>query len=122
LAGNLLLLNKSRDTVIGDRVLLAGTFAQRLRGLWGLDRDDFPAGSALVIAPCKQVHTWFMRFPIDVLFVDQDGLVLKVVPCLQPYRISPYLKRARMVIELPPGTIGETGTAENDVLNISDRR
>jgi hypothetical protein len=119
---DLIILNKSRGTVISDRVLLAETFGQRLRGLWGLGRDDFPAGSALVIVPCRQVHTWFMRFPIDVLFVDQGGLVLKAVPCLRPYRISPYLKKSRMVIELPPGTIVATGTEENDVINISDRR
>lgn len=81
----------------------------------------FPAGTALLLLPCKQVHTFFMRFPIDVLFIDDQFRVLKTVEYLYPYRISPLVGQARAVIELPPGTITATGTTRNDRLNLVNR-
>ncbi|MBF7082494.1 DUF192 domain-containing protein [Desulfallas sp. Bu1-1] len=117
----MVLINESRRTVIAHNVYRAETFLKRLRGLLGRDRRAFPAGAALLILPCKQVHTFFMRFPIDVLFIDDQYRVLKTIEFLHPYRVSPFVKQARAVIELPPGTIAATGTLLNDRLNLVNR-
>ncbi|MCL6612984.1 MAG: DUF192 domain-containing protein [Peptococcaceae bacterium] len=65
---------------------------------------SMPAGSALVLSPCGMVHTFFMRFPIDVVFLDPAGRVLRVIHEMPPFRVSPYVKEARTVVELPGGT------------------
>jgi hypothetical protein len=76
--------------------------ASRRRGLLG--RETLDAGGALVIAPCSSVHTFFMRFPIDVVFVGRDGTVLKVTAGLRPWRVAACVA-AFATIELPAGTI-----------------
>lgn len=101
--------------VIADRVLTAFDSASRRTGL--LKRDSFPSGEALVIAPCGAVHTFFMRFPIDILFVGRDGSVLKTREAVGPRRIAASL-RAFATIELPSGTIARTGTRRGDSLTI----
>jgi uncharacterized protein len=78
----------------------AHTFWQRLGGL--LARPRLRAGEALVLAPCSSVHTCFMRYAIDVVFVDRTGIVLKVAPHLQPWR-SAACWRAQAAIELLAG-------------------
>ena len=74
----------------------------RRKGLLG--RDGMPAGSGLVIAPCSSVHTFFMRFPIDIFFVARDGRVLEVRRHVPPWRIAVSLS-AFAVIELPAGSL-----------------
>jgi len=113
-----ILYNKTRGNVVAARVMWADTFQRRLRGLMGCARADFPTGTALVINPCKQVHTFFMRFAIDVLFVDSDLCVVQALQQLCPNRVSPYVKSARRVIELPPGTIAASGIARRDMLAV----
>jgi uncharacterized membrane protein (UPF0127 family) len=85
----------------------------RRRGLLG--RDTFPPGAAVVIAPCQAIHTFFMRFPIDVLFVSREGRVVKVRHALAAGRISGAL-RAYAVIELPAGTVGQVTTNPGDLV------
>jgi uncharacterized membrane protein (UPF0127 family) len=85
----------------------------RRKGLLG--RDGFQAGRALVIAPTNAVHTWFMRFAVDLAFVTKDGRILKVRHRLGPWRASAAL-RAFAVIELPAGTLRDTDTRPGDVL------
>jgi uncharacterized protein len=75
----------------------------RMVGLLG--RTTFDAGDGLVITPCWMIHTWFMRFPIDVLFIDRDGVVLRAIESLGPFRIASGSPRARTTIELPAGTL-----------------
>ncbi len=113
-----ILYNKTRGNVVAARVVRADTFWRRLRGLMGRTRLDFPTGTALVITPCKQVHTFFMCFAIDVLFVDADFHVVQVLPQLRPNRVSPHVKSARRVIELPPGTIAASGITRRDMLAV----
>lgn len=114
----LMLVNESQNIVIASRVTIAKTFGARLRGLMDRRRIDFPDGSALIIIPCKQVHTWFMRFPIDLLFVDKDDTIVSALSQVQPYKVSRYVSASYMVVELPPGTINTTGTREKDKINI----
>jgi uncharacterized protein len=86
-----------------------------LLGQTGLNRD-----AAVILAPCGAVHTWFMRFPIDVIFVGRDGLVRKVCPGVPPWRFAVDL-RAFAAIELAAGVALETGTRPGDRLSVSLR-
>ena len=96
------LVNAGTEGVIASDVELAATRASRRRGLLG--RDTMSAASALVLAPCCSIHTAFMRFAIDVLFVDGDGLVVRVVAGLAPWRIA-IAPRAYAAIELAAGSL-----------------
>jgi len=87
----------------------------RRRGLLG--RDAMPAGSGLVIAPCSSVHTFFMRFAIDIIFAARDGRVIKVRRRVAPWRIAAALG-AFAVIELPSGSLDESAIAVGDSLQI----
>jgi uncharacterized membrane protein (UPF0127 family) len=92
---------RGRDTVIATRVETAFDSHARNRGLLG--RDALPAGTALVLAPCGAVHTWFMRFTIDIVYCDREGRVLKTVAALRPWRMSMVWRRGFAVIELATG-------------------
>jgi uncharacterized membrane protein (UPF0127 family) len=88
----------------------------RRRGLLG--RDSFPAGHAIVLAPSNAIHMFFMRFPIDVLFVRRNGEVVRVAANVRPWRIAVAL-RAYAAIELPAGTIEQSGTRKGDVVEFA---
>ena len=106
--------NGTRGTVLADEAWAARSYWSRLVGL--LFRSSLEPGEALVIDPCTSVHTAFMRFTIDVVYVDRERRVVKLAPELKPYRMSAILRGGRSVIELPSGTIRETGTAVGDQL------
>src|SRR5262245_53217747 len=106
---------RTGDTV-ADTVEVADTRATRKRGLLG--RDGLPSGSALILSPCFAVHTAFMRFAIDVAFVDRDGYVVRTVHNLGPWRIAASL-RAQQVIELPAGELNARGVREGDRVHLA---
>jgi len=108
------ILNTTRSTELASNAKPARSFTQRLVGLLG--RAGLDPGEALLLEPCSSVHTAFMRFAIDVVYVDRAGKVVKVVPELRPFRVSGALRGARSVIELPSGTIAATGTVPGDQL------
>jgi uncharacterized membrane protein (UPF0127 family) len=111
-AGAPALVNERTARTVAETVEVASTSASRRRGLLG--RDSLDAGTALVIAPCSAIHTFFMRFAIDVVFVDRRGHVLKIVHDLRPWRIAGSL-RAYAVIEMAGGRLGQ------DDIRIGDR-
>jgi hypothetical protein len=79
--------------------------------------DSFGIGQALVIDPCTSIHMFFMRFPIDVLYVDRENRVVRVQARIKPWRVGPlYTRGARFVIELPAGAIEASGTQVGDHL------
>ncbi|MGE5672766.1 MAG: DUF192 domain-containing protein [Mycobacterium leprae] len=98
--------NRTKGHVLGVEVRPADSFGTRLLGL--MFRRSLGPGEGLLIEPCKAIHTHFMRFPIDVLFLDGLGQVLHVIPAMAPWRHSPYIKGANSVLELPAGAAGET--------------
>jgi uncharacterized membrane protein (UPF0127 family) len=111
-------MNRTRGTTVAERARWARTFRTRLLGLMG--RADLPAEEALIFAPCRGVHTHFMRFPIDLLFVDVigegAGRVVKVREHMGPFRTD--LGSSDLLLELPAGTIARTGTAVADELDV----
>jgi uncharacterized protein len=108
--------NLSRDTVLATTVRWATDPWTRFRGLMG--RAQLPAGEALVFPGVKGVHTHFMRFPIDVVFYDPDGVVVDVAHALRPWRFSAYRSNAAGVIELAAGTARATNTQVGDRLTL----
>lgn len=84
-------------------VKVADTFYLRFKGLLG--KKTMPSGEGLLIRPCKQVHMFFMRFPIDVVFLDKHCLIVGLKENLRPWSISPYVKEATQVLELEVGAI-----------------
>ncbi len=88
---------------LAGQVEVARTFPKRLKGL--MFRREMQPGTALLLSPCSQIHTCFMRFNLDVLFLDKDGIVLYVMENLKPWRISPIIWRASGTLELPAGTL-----------------
>lgn len=87
-----------RETICGIDVEVAETFAERAKGLIG--RRGLPAGAGMMIPKCNCIHTCFMRFPIDVLFLDKDGNVVKTVRKIRPWRLFVWGGwRAKSVVE-----------------------
>jgi uncharacterized membrane protein (UPF0127 family) len=95
--------------LLGERLRVADSMWSRLRGL--LRHPEPEAGEGLLIEPCNGIHTVGMRYPIDVLFVAPDGVVLRCERALPPGRFVPYVAGSRRVLELPAGTIEANGTA-----------
>lgn len=91
--------------VIATAVRRATSPLDRMRGLLGSNR--LRAGDALVLEPARQVHTFGMRYPIDVVFCDARGVVVHLVRSLKPWRMTRWVGRARWALELPGGTLDD---------------
>lgn len=111
-----LLFVDSRDAPIA-LLECADRFGERLRGLLG--RSALPDDRALWIAPCGSVHTLGMRFPIDVVFVDAKGRIVRCVEALVPNRAAFALKAAS-VVEFAAGGVARLRLAAGDRLSIAD--
>jgi uncharacterized membrane protein (UPF0127 family) len=104
------LIARNLDTgvVVADNVAVADTRATRAVGL--LTREGLDPGEALWIVPSRGVHTWWMRFTIDVLALDDRGVVVDRVTRLKPWRIRLPRRGTAGVLELRAGAIEATGT------------
>ncbi|MBU8932646.1 MAG: DUF192 domain-containing protein [candidate division Zixibacteria bacterium] len=96
----------------------AGTSDERRRGLLGRSGMDFMHG--IYIVPCQCVHTFRMKFPIDVAFVGSDGCLLAVQHNLKPNRISKLIFRAEGVLELASGRLHDTDTDIGDIIKFQE--
>lgn len=101
--------NVDTGAVVAERVAVAATRATRRTGL--LNHTSLPEGEALWIVPSRGVHTFRMRFPIDVLALDESGVVIDRVVHLKPWRIRLPKRGTAGVLELPAGWLDRTGTA-----------
>lgn len=109
--------NTSKGKFLAENCKVADTFRTRLRGLIG--KSGLQTGDALFIKPCNSVHTLFMRFPIDVLFLDANNTVIFLIENMLPWKISPFVKKAKSVVEIPVGTIKASNTETGDSLEIN---
>ncbi len=114
-------INESKGVVLAHRAEVADTFLRRLRGLMFKKRLEY--GEGLVLRPPRRgrrtcaIHTFFMRFPIDVLFLD-DGEVVDAVEELRPWRVYVPREEAEEVVELPAGTVSRSGTEVGDEVRV----
>ncbi len=111
-------INVSRDRVVAERVLWAGTSETRRRGLLG--RDRLPPDEGVYIVPTQWIHMFGMRFPIDIAFLNDGGRVLHIHHDLKPNRLSRIVWRAEGALELAAGTLRATGTEVGDVIEFKD--
>jgi uncharacterized membrane protein (UPF0127 family) len=114
--GRYALLREESGLVLATRVEPAFDSRSRRRGLLG--RDTLEEDAALIIAPCSGIHTFFMRFSIDVVFVTRAGRVLKTSPLVPPWRMR-IAFGAFAVIEFPAGTIARSHTNVGDALRLA---
>jgi len=114
-----MLLNSRTSRSIAGSVEVADTSAARRKGLLG--RDHLDPSHALLIVPCFSVHTMFMRFPIDVIFIDRAGVVVRVARNLGPWRIAGTW-RAHAVIELAAGVVKDGDVQPGDRLYLAAQR
>jgi uncharacterized membrane protein (UPF0127 family) len=111
----MVLVNATKKTVLSNRCHFANTVLKRMVGL--LNRRKFAEGEGLLLDRCYGVHTFGMRFPIDVLFLDKDLRVIRAVKALPPYRTC-VVRKAVYVLELPVGALQTTRTEESDQIQI----
>jgi uncharacterized protein len=104
----LIATNLDTGVVVADNVAVASTRATRAVGL--LSRTGLDPGEALWIVPSRGVHTWGMRFTIDIVALDERGVVVDRVSRLKPWRIRLPRRGTAGVLELPPGTLDASGT------------
>ena len=95
--------NATRQAPVATKVEMADTSMARNKGLLG--RESLAVEEGLWIVPCPMIHTFFMQFPIDVLFLDADLKVRRVIEDLKPWRLSPWVLSARSVLELKGGVL-----------------
>ena len=107
----------ARARVVCDRCAVADRPLSRLRGLMG--RRELAPGEGLLLRPTPSIHTCFMRFPIDAVFLDAELRVLSVEPDLRPWRFAGR-RRTRAVLELPSGEAERLGLEPGAVLELGD--
>lgn len=105
---------------LATNVAVASSFFLKLKGLLG--KRGLADGEGLLLPSCNAVHTFFMKFPIDVLFLDRSNTVIHAIFRMPPFRISPVVRHAVQVFELPEGKAEKAGVKVNDqLLFVSDQ-
>lgn len=107
-------INKSRSVVLADHCEIADNFSSRFWGL--MFRKSLPDGNSLLLKPCNSIHMLFMKFPIDVLFVNADNKVVGCCKGIKPWRTSSVFWKSVLAFEFPAGVIDKTETAVGDVV------
>jgi uncharacterized membrane protein (UPF0127 family) len=111
--------NRTRSAYLAKEVRVADSHWSRLIGLMATKPEHFHGGQGLWIVPCRGVHTMGMRFPIDVVYLDEQQAVVHVEEGLSPWRLAPVKMAAKSVLELPAQTLRSTGTAVGDRIEIA---
>jgi uncharacterized membrane protein (UPF0127 family) len=102
---------------LATRVKKADNFFTRIVGL--LKRHGLGPEEALWLVPSKGIHTIGMKFPIDVIFLDRMNVVQRLIPALDPYRVTRIQLKTYSILELPKGSIGKSLTQVGDKFDIS---
>jgi uncharacterized membrane protein (UPF0127 family) len=108
--------NEAQQTLLVNNLVIADQPWQRIKGLLG--KKDLPCGNGLLITPCNSIHSFFMRFSFDAVFLDKDYTVVYIVENMEPFRVSRIIRQAEMVLELPAGTVTQSKTTIGDKLHI----
>ncbi len=106
------IINKTKNFVLASDATEAKSLLGRMKGLLG--KKGFQKGEGLVIPACKCIHMFFMKFPIDVIFLSKDNRVVGIIKKIKPFRMSPYFSSAQKAVELPAGIIEESETMMGD--------
>ncbi|MSQ27344.1 MAG: DUF192 domain-containing protein [Dehalococcoidia bacterium] len=109
--------NLRTGALLAERLIVASTFWEKGWGLLG--RASLPPGEGLLITPCNSIHSFFMRFRFDAVFVDREWRVVYLSRAMRPFRVSRIVGRANSIVELPEGVINATATAVGDNLSFT---
>lgn len=109
-----MIYNHTQRNIVCQEVETAFTFFARLKGV--MFREKLYTDRGLLLAPCNSVHMFFMRFSIDVVFIDRQYKVVGIELALKPWRVSRQYRTARYALELPAGRAKDAGVAVGDVL------
>ncbi len=108
-------INQTSHQELGDQIREAKTFFQRARGLLG--KKTLNKGEGLYIPNCRSIHTFFMRFPIDVVFIDKNNRIIKKASKLMPFRMTFGPFRTAGVLELTAGTLNDNRCNTGDKIS-----
>jgi len=110
------IINKTKKIVLAEKAEIANNPWTRMRGLLG--RDGLAEGEGLIIRPCNSIHTFFMKFSIDVIFLDKNMKIIKISNSLKSWRFFESLINGMIAIELPEGMLNKTDTKVDDFIEI----
>lgn len=96
---------------------VAESFVRRGVGLLG--RSGWPDSDGLLITPCSSIHCFFMKMPIDVVYLDRENRIRKIIPALKPWKMGPLDLKAHSVLELPAGNLASLGLKEGQLLTFT---
>lgn len=112
----MIIRNETRGTILAPKAVRAASFVSRLVGL--LNRASLEQGEGLILDPSNSIHSFFMRFSFDAIFVDKTDKVVGIIESMRPFRISPVFFSSKITIELPSGTIKASATAIGDIIKV----
>ena len=107
---------KFQDTLISSNIQVADTPLARIIGLMFRKR---PASDGLLLDPCNSVHTFFMRYPLDIVFLNKSNQIIKIIRELKPWRMTWIYWRAKKTLELPAGKL-PLCLKVGDILEVQD--
>lgn len=110
------IVNRRTGAVTGDAIRIADTFWARFRGLIG--KPPLRTSEGLLLTPCRQIHTFWMKYTLSVWFLDKDYRILAIIDDLPPRHISPLISGSFAVLELPAGTASKNGDIVDDYLEL----
>ena len=108
-------VNRTRGTLLGNRIKLVDSWSGRLRGYLG--RPEPQPGEGMLLARCNAVHMYGMDFPLDLIFLDGNGGVVSTVENLRPWKRTRRIEGARFALEVPTGVVVASGTQVGDRLS-----
>lgn len=111
------ILNANKNTILAENCKGADSFFTRFKGLMGV--KELPAGTGLHIVPCNSIHMFFMKIPLDIVFLDSSNTVIHLIKDIKPWRVTKIIHKAHSVLELPAGTIESSQTMAGDGLVFS---
>ncbi len=114
----MIITNSERETHLGEAIEVAQTASQKVKGLLG--RECLEAGQGLLFKGAGSLHTMFMRFPIDIIYADKRGKVIKLAQDVRPFKLVAAPLRCYYAVELPAGAIEASKTRVGDHLIFDD--
>lgn len=109
-----MLYNETKKIMVVDNLKIANTFKERFWGL--MFRKRLPGNEGLMLLGCNAIHTCFMRFAIDVVFMDINHRVIRIREKIRPWQLSGFVPKAYIALELPEGTVGRKNITIGDIL------
>jgi uncharacterized membrane protein (UPF0127 family) len=111
------IVNQSKGTTLAENARKAANFLERGRGL--MMAPPLQEGGGLVLDPCGSIHMFFMRYPLDILFLNKEGRVVFMYKGIKPWRVGRVVRGSQMAVELPVGAIEQSKTEVGDRVSLA---